>query len=101
MKHPNVPTNYEEYLLWHLEGYDLGNMLTFINSEWILSNFTWLYQNKLINRVDYIASTGFEDSAINIFIDNSVATYSYCDQALYNRAYSTIACYAPHELDTA
>jgi hypothetical protein len=98
---PNVPTNYDEYLLWHLEGYALGDLIAAINSEWIISNFNWLYQNKLISRVLHIPDAVCNNPIINVYMGNVVATYTMHNEELYNRAYRTIAHCAPHELDTA
>lgn len=101
MSRPKVPSNHDEYLMWHLEGYDIGNLMSSINSDWVVTNFSWLHQHNIINRIQFVRDALMDQSIINIFIDNAVATYNGHDPELFERAYRTIAHYAPEAISNA
>jgi hypothetical protein len=73
----HIPSNYEEYLLWHLEGNDIGDLLSSVNAEWIAYNFSWLLKHGIINRIVYMRNQ--EQIHINVYINNAVATYNASD----------------------
>lgn len=98
MARPKIPSNHDEYLMWHLEGYDVGNLMSSINSDWVVDNFIWLIEHNIINNIVYVQDSPTDQSIINIFIDNAVATYTSHEPELFERAYQTIAHYAPEVL---
>jgi len=94
---PTLPSDSKEYAVWILSGRTATELVSHneVDGFWILDNFVWLHECKVISNVTYENSDqlGWH---VSVYIDHAYAQYSMFSGTVFSRAVELARQYYPH-----